>query len=147
MDTLDTVAANSAQAVDEASTYGQDLITDAGREATKLADAAEDKVEDTVEEAKEAVRKVNWWRIAGFTAGGVAIACAYAYWRNQQEERLTRLERLRAQLGLADVDFRHLRSTASNFDFDRLNESRRKFGTYAKKLTHKGAKKVVELTR
>ena len=142
MDTLDTVAARSAQAVDEASDYGQELITDAKREGAELAEAADDKVE----EAKAAVRKVNWWQIAGFAAGGLAIAGAYAYWRNQRRPQ-TRLERLREQLGLAEVDIRHLRSTVGNFDFDKLNETRRKVGTFAKKATHKGAKKVVELTR
>lgn len=142
MDTLDTIAARSAQAADAASAYGEDLIDETESQAADLAATAEEKVE----EVKEAVSKINWWQVAGFAAAGIAAAGAYAYWRNQQRPQ-TRLERLRDQLGLSAVDFRHLRSTAHNFDLEKLNQSRRQLGAYAKKATHKGATRIAELTR
>lgn len=115
-----------------------------------VADEAKEAVDTAVDEAKEAAGKVNWRKIAGYAAGGLAVAGAigaYAYWRNQQKKPETRLERLKRQLGMAHVDFKNLRSTIEQFDFDELDRSRRKLGTAAKKATHKGAKKVAELTR
>lgn len=114
-----------------------------------LVDGAEDAVDTVVDEAKEAAGKINWRKIAGYAAGGLAVVGAigaYAYWKNQQKPE-TRSERLKRQLGLAHVDFKHLRSTIDQFDFDELDRSRRRLGTAARKATHAGAKKVAELTR
>lgn len=111
---------------------------------------AEAVLNEAAEDAEEVVRKINWSRIAGYAAAGVAIAGAiggYAYWQQMQKKPETRLARLKRQLGLAHVDFKNLRATIDQFDFEELDRSRRKFGTYARKATHKGAQKVADLTR
>ncbi|MBW8882875.1 MAG: hypothetical protein JF615_16060, partial [Asticcacaulis sp.] len=116
-----------------------------GDQVDDLGEAAEIVVED----AKEAARKVNWWAVAGYAAAVAAIGAVagYAYYRSQQNKPKTRIEKLKEQLGLAEVDLRHLRSTINRFDAARLNQSRRQVMQYAKQATHKGAKKVAELTR
>jgi uncharacterized protein HemX len=117
---------------------------------SNVADEAKEAVDTAVDETKEAAQKVNWRKIAGYAAGGLAVVGAigvYTYWQKQQRKPETRLERLKRQLGMAHVDFKNLRSTIEQFDFDELDRSRRKLGTAAKKATHKGAKKVAELTR
>ncbi|EGF89432.1 hypothetical protein ABI_38460 [Asticcacaulis biprosthecium C19] len=108
------------------------------------------KADEVVQDVKDAVRKINWWQVAGYVAAGAAVVgavAAYANYRHEQRKPASRLERLRDQLGLSDVDFRHLRSTYNKVDFDRLNETRRHLGSAAKKATHTGALKVAEWTR
>lgn len=115
-------------------------------------DGLEDTLSDTADivtqEAEKVARKVNWWAVAGYSAAAVAVvSVGYAYWRGQQKKPQTRLEKLRDQLGLSEVDFKHLRSTYRNIDFDKLNDSRRRVVEKARQATHNGAKRVAELTR
>jgi hypothetical protein len=105
--------------------------------------------EDDSEVDYEEKPKTNWWKIAAYTAAGLAVvgaAAGYAYWRAQQKPQ-SRLERLRTQLGLANVDVTRLPSSLRDIDFARLNQTGRQVGTYARKATHVGAKKVAEFTR
>lgn len=142
MDTLDKVTKP------ELGRYNDD---DFGIEATETLEAqVAGKAEEVVEDVKDAVRKVNWWQVAGYVAAGAAVAgavAAYVRYRQHERKPATRLQRLRDHLGLSDVDFRHLRSTYDRVDFDKLNQTRRDLGTAAKKATHTGALKVAEWTR
>ncbi|ESQ87787.1 hypothetical protein ABAC460_18140 [Asticcacaulis sp. AC460] len=138
MDTLDKITKP------EIGRYNDD---DFDIEATGQLEA---KAEEVVEDVKDAARKINWWQVAGYVAAGAAAAgavAAYLAYREQQKKPASRLERLRDQLGLSDVDFRHLRSTYNRVDFDKLNQTRRDLAKVAKKTTHTGALKVAEWTR
>lgn len=111
--------------------------------------AADFADEDDNEVVYEEKPKTNWWKVAVYTAAGIAVvgaAAGYTYWRAQQKPQ-SRLERLRKQLGLANVDVTRLPSSLRDIDFNQLNQSGRQVGVYAKKATHAGAKKLAELTR
>ena len=111
--------------------------------ATDVADENDNEVE------YEEKPKTNWWKVAVYTTAGLAVvgaAAGYAYWRAQQKPQ-SRLERLRTQLGLANVDVTRLPSSLRDIDFNQLNQSSRQVGAYAKKATHVGAKKLAQLTR
>ncbi len=150
MDTLDKLDIMPTNPISNPGAYGEDLTeadSDAGLDDAELADGDRP---DLAEKVAEATRRVNWWKVAGYAAAGVVVAGAaggYLYWRGQQRKPLSRLERLKSQLGFGDVDFRDLKATIDKYDFEALNQSRRQLGSYAKKATHAGAKKVAELTR
>lgn len=107
-------------------------------------------VAEIVDEVVAVSRKVNWWKIAGYAAAGVAIAGAvggYAYLKAQEKKPKNRLARLRGQLGLDPVDMSRLPASLRDIDFSRVRKTGRDVGIYAKKATHVGAKKVADLTR
>jgi hypothetical protein len=162
MDTLEKIIAKAKTAISDnvvpntaaSDTSVPPTVDDLRDQIEHKADEIADDAENVLEDVTEAAQKINWRKVAGYAAAGIAAASAigaYAYWRSQRRKPLTRAQRLKSQLGLSDVDFHHLRSTINKIDFDQLDKSRRQLGTklgaYAKQATHKGAKKVAELTR
>lgn len=110
----------------------------------------ETRAEDVVDEVTEAARKVDWWQVAGYVlvaAAAAGAAVAYASYRQYEKKPVTRIGRLRDQLGLSEVDFRDLRSSYNRVDLDKLNRTRRDLGAAARKATHRGAKTVARWTR
>ena len=152
MDTLDKITSVPTKRYDEPARDGS-LAADVDAIENDLDDAV-DKAKDVADTAKDAAEdaagKINWWKVAGYVAAGTAVAVAvtsYVRWRSEQAKPKTRLGQLRDKLGLSDVDFRDLKSSLNRVDFEKLDQSRRELGSYAKQVAHKSAKKVAELTK
>jgi len=158
MDTFDT-ATSRAKDLDMGKTYAADngYNGEGAKPATEYSvrDDADDNYGDDVAEATPEAQALetkalvtNWWKIAAFSAGAVAVAAVaaggYVYWRAQQQKPQTRFERFKSRLGLDRLPLDKL--GLDRIDFAKLEEQRRKATEYARKAAHNGAKKVVELT-
>jgi hypothetical protein len=64
-------------------------------------------------------------KIAGLALAGlalIAVAGVYAYRKHQRAKPLTRLQHLKAQLGLSDADFQDLKANLTKLNSDTLKE-------------------------
>ncbi len=146
MDTLDKVTSAPASPA-KSTDYDVPDYAKLQEDVAEVGKDVEATAETVAEDVETAVAKVNWWLVAGVAAAGIGAVAGFSYWRGQQRRPQTRIERVRDQLGLSDVDFRHLRSTINRIDWDKLNESRHRLTDKARLATHKSALRVAELTR
>jgi hypothetical protein len=99
---------------------------------------ASDKIFSSIVTAKQPVRlnqtepvpsdasaATDGWKIAGYVVAGlavVAVAGVYAYRSQKRKRPMTRLQHLKAQLGLTDADFKDLKANLSKLNLAQLRE-------------------------
>jgi hypothetical protein len=74
---------------------------------------------------RDAVNTTDGLKMAGYIAAGLALAAVvgvYVYRRSQQKTPMTRLQHLKAQLGLTEADFKDLKTKLSKLDANQLRE-------------------------
>jgi hypothetical protein len=83
------------------------------------------RIGELIGRASATTRSTDRLKVAGLAVAGLtvlAVAATLAYRKHRREKPMSRLEHLKAQLGLSDADFKDLKANLSKLNLAQLKE-------------------------